>query len=165
MPLLYEAFQSVLKDKNGKKLFYPRVVRVGNVGTAQIAREIADRSSLSAGDVMNTLENLVAVVSRHLQASSSVTLDGFGSFRLVMKSNRRGVETADEVSAAQSSLTVRFLPSVTRHPGGMVATRSLVGGVRCLRFDRSTGLPAVRQPEEAGGSGSTASGEAPDPAI
>ena len=128
MPVLYGPFQSVLKDKNGEQLFYPRVLRTGNVSTSQISKEIAAYSSLSPGDVKNTLDNLVTVVSQHLQSSESVTLDGFGTFRLVMKSNGKGVKTVDDVSAAQASLTVRFLPCSTRHLDGTMATRSLVTG-------------------------------------
>ena len=109
MPVLYGPFQSVLKDKNGEQLFYPRVLRTGNVSTSQISKEIAAYSSLSPGDVKNTLDNLVTVVSQHLQSSESVTLDGFGTFRLVMKSNGKGVKTVDDVSAAQASLTVRII--------------------------------------------------------
>ena len=109
MPVLYGPFQSVLKDKNGEQLFYPRVLRTGNVSTSQISKEIAAYSSLSPGDVKNTLDNLVTVVSQHLQSSESVTLDGFGTFRLVMKSNGKGVKTVDDVSAAQASLTVLSL--------------------------------------------------------
>ena len=61
MPVLYGPFQSVLKDKNGEQLFYPRVLRTGNVSTSQISKEIAAYSSLSPGDVKNTLDNLVTV--------------------------------------------------------------------------------------------------------
>ena len=99
MPVLYGPFQSVLKDKNGKQLFYPRVLRTGNVSTSQISKEIAAYSSLSPGDVKNTLDNLVTVVSQHLQSSEGVTLDGFGTFRLVMKSNGKGVKTVDTVDS------------------------------------------------------------------
>ena len=49
MPVLYGPFQSVLKDKNGGQLFYPRVLRTGNVSTSQISKEIAAYSSLSPG--------------------------------------------------------------------------------------------------------------------
>ena len=31
MPVIYKSFQSVLANKEGKKLFYPRVVLTGNV--------------------------------------------------------------------------------------------------------------------------------------
>ena len=153
MPVLYGPFQSVLKDKNGEQLFYPRVLRTGNVSTSQISKEIAAYSSLSPGDVKNTLDNLVTVVSQHLQSSESVTLDGFGTFRL------------DDVSAAQASLTVRFLPCSTRHLDGTMATRSLVTGARCVRFDRAdtsaSGEGEGGKPE-GGGSGG---GVTPDPSV
>ena len=42
MPVFYKAAQSILENKAGKKLFYPRIVLKGNVTTDQIAREIAD---------------------------------------------------------------------------------------------------------------------------
>lgn len=45
MPVIYKSFQSVLANKEGKKLFYPRVVLTGNVDTEQVAKEIAELSS------------------------------------------------------------------------------------------------------------------------
>ena len=106
----------------------------------------------------------MTVVSQHLQSSESVTLDGFGTFRLVMKSNGKGVKTVDDVSAAQASLTVRFLPWSTRHLDGTMATRSLVTGARCVRFDRAdtsaSGEGEGGKPE-GGGSG----GVTPDPSV
>ena len=93
MAVLYKSFQSVLEDKNHKKMFHPRVIYTANISTSQIAKEIAAYSSLSPGDVKNTLDNLVTVMGQHLQASESVSLDGFGTFRMVMKSNGKGVET------------------------------------------------------------------------
>ena len=139
MAVLYKSFQSVLEDKNHKKMFHPRVIYTANISTSQIAKEIAAYSSLSPGDVKNTLDNLVTVMGQHLQASESVSLDGFGTFRMVMKSNGKGVETSEEVSAAQASLTVRFLPNFTKNPDRTTATCSLVTAstVQTLR------LPAV----------------------
>ena len=126
MPVFYKAAQSILENKAGKKLFYPRIVLKGNVTTDQIAREIAEYSSLSKGDTKNTIDNLVRVMTTHLQSSESVTLDGFGTFRMTMKSNGKGVE---------ATLTVRFLPSYTKNPDRTVATRSMVTGVKCLPYN------------------------------
>ena len=67
MPVLYKPFQSVLEDKNKKKLFHPRVIYTANVTTTQLAKEIAAYSSLSTGDVKNTLDNLVTVAARRLR--------------------------------------------------------------------------------------------------
>jgi len=162
MPVLYKPFQSVLEDKNKKKLFHPRVIYTANVSTTQLAKEIAAYSSLSTGDVKNTLDNLVTVAAQHLQASESVTLDGFGTFRMVMKSNGKGVELPEKVSA-----TVRFLPNYTKNPDRTTATRSLVTGVKCVRFDladtSASGGGNSGEPDDGGGSGG--SGEAPDPAA
>ena len=43
---------------------------------------------------------------------------------MVMKSNGKGVELPEKVSAAQASLTVRFLPNYTKNPDRTTATRS-----------------------------------------
>ena len=64
MPVLYKPFQSILEDKNKKKLFHPRVIYTANVSTTQLAKEIAAYSSLSTGDVKNTLDNLVTVAAQ-----------------------------------------------------------------------------------------------------
>ena len=137
MPVLFQAKQSQIKDKNGKKLYYPRVVRTGTVTTDQISKEIAAYSSLTTGDVKNTIDNLITVMSQHLQASESVSLDGLGIFRTKMKSYSKGAETPEEVSASQSSVTVGFLPSSTRNSDRTVATRSMVTGVKCVRFEKA----------------------------
>ena len=111
------------------------VVLTGNVDTEQVAKEIAELSSLSTGDSKNVIDNLVTVMTRHLQSSESVTLDGLGTFRLTMKSTMNGVEDPLKVSATQSTLRVRFLPTSKRNLDHTVSTRSLVTGVKCVRFD------------------------------
>ena len=64
-----------------------------------------------------------------------MTLDGLGTFRLTMKSTMNGVEDPLKVSATQSTLRVRFLPTSKRNLDHTVSTRSLVTGVKCVRFD------------------------------
>lgn len=137
MPVIYKGMQSSIATKAGKKLFYPRVVLTGNVNTPKIAKEMAELSSLSPGDSKSAIDNLVTVMTRHLQASESVTLDGFGTFHLTMKSSGKGVENMEKVSATQANLMVRFLPASTRKLDKTVATRSLVTGVKCVRFDQT----------------------------
>ena len=143
MSVIYKAQKSSIATKGGKKLFYPRVVLAGNVGTDRIAREIAELSALSTGDTKSVIDNLVTVMARHLQASESVTLDGLGTFRFTLSSSGNGVETEDEVSATQGKLRVRFLPASTRNLDGTLATRSLVTGARCVRFDKVEAAPST----------------------
>ena len=148
MAVLFKAIQANIANKAGKKLFYPRAVRVATVSTDQIAKEVSAYSSLTPGDVKNTIDNLVTVMTTHLQSSESVTLDGLGTFRMMINASGNGVESADEVSAAQASLTVRFQPASTRNLNRTVATRSLVTGVKLVRFDG-----ASAEADESGNSG------------
>ena len=163
MPVLYKPFQSNLEDKkSGKKLFYPHVVRTGNINSAQLSKEIAAYSSLSPGDVKNTLDNLVTVMAQHLQSSESVSVDGLGTFRMVMSARGRGVETADEV---------RFQPTTTKNLDRTTATRSMVTGAKCARYDKLVSAPgdggSVDDPNDKPGGGSDGGddGEAPDPTV
>lgn len=168
MPVLFKPFQSVLEDKkSGKKLFYPRVVRSGSVTATQLSKEIAAYSSLSPGDVKNTLDNLVTVMTQHLQASESVSIDGLGTFRMVMTARGHGVLTADEVSAAHAKLTVRFQPATTRNADRTTATRSMVTGVKCTRYDKLVTTPGDNGSGNVpdGGDPNPDDGEAPDPTV
>ena len=114
------------------------MVLTGNVDTEQVAKEIAELSSLSTGDSKNVIDNLVTVMTRHLQSSESVTLDGLGTFRLTMKSTMNGVEDPLKVSATQSTLRVRFLPTSKRNLDHTVSTRSLVTGGEVRALDLRT---------------------------
>lgn len=153
MPVLYKPVQSILKNKAGQRLFYPRVVLKGNADTDQIAREIAEYSSLSKGDTKNVIDNLVRVMTTHLQASQTVTLDGLGTFRMTMKSNGKGAETADKVSPAQAKMTVRFQPSYTKNLDRTTATRSMVTGVKCALYDPKTNGASGGEGGNEGGGG------------
>ncbi len=164
MPLLYEAYQTRFENKEKKKLFHPRIVRLGSVDTDVIAQEIADYSSLTTGDVKNTLDNLVKVMTSHLQQSQIVVLKGLGSFRITMTSRGNGVETAEEVNPSQGTLHVTFKPSYTLNPDRTRATQSLLTGVKFMRnpgTDSTSGrgnVPDAGSGETPGGSTDTGGG-------
>lgn len=151
MPIIYKTYQSNMKNKQGLKLFHPRAVCVGTVNTEQIAREISEYSSLSKGDAKNVLDNLVTVMTKHLQASEAVSIDGLGTFRITIVSGGKGVEKDENVSPTQASLRVRFAPAFTRRPNQTVATRSLVDGVRLVPYASVITSGAGKKPADAAG--------------
>ena len=158
MALMYKTVQSRLATQDGQRLYHPRAVYVGNVDIDQLAREVAAYSSLTPGDVKNTIDNLVTVMTTHLQSSETVTLDGLGTFRLAFSSRGNGAATADEVSAGQSALVVRFQPSSTRNTDGTVATRSLVTGVKCVQQSQTASADSSDD-SNSGSDGSGNTGE------
>ncbi|MBQ8501345.1 MAG: HU family DNA-binding protein [Bacteroides sp.] len=138
MPVLYKARQASIANKEGKKLFHPQVVTTGTVTLDQLAKEVAELSSLSTGDVKNSIDNLIVVMTRHLHSSESVLLDGLGSFALSLRSTGKGVETADEVTAQNSRVKTTFRPTSTRNSDRTVATRSLITGASFVKLDAGT---------------------------
>lgn len=134
MPIPYKARLSKIANKEGKKLYHPQVVTIGNVSLNDLSKEVAELSSLSTGDVKNTIDNLITVMTSHLQSGESVSLDGLGSFTLSLKSTGKGSETADEVSPSDARLKINFRPAMTRNSDHTVATRSLLTGSSFVRW-------------------------------
>ena len=139
MPIIYKSIQSKMQTQEGQLMYHPRVQYTGNVNTKRIAEEVAAYSSLTPGDVKNTIDNLVTVITTHLQSSETVTLDGLGTFRIALRSRGEGFATDEEVNATKAAVVVRFTPSATLNADRTVSTRSLVSGVKFVRLDKTTG--------------------------
>jgi predicted histone-like DNA-binding protein len=69
----------------------------GKRSTKDLSKDVADTSSLSAGDVLNVISNFTDQIPKWLMEGNSVKLDGLGTFRLSISSD--GVATKDEVTA------------------------------------------------------------------
>jgi len=75
--LIYKAVQSNIASKDKKKKWHPCLIKMGNVvDTQMIGETIAERSSLTAGDVHNVIRNLMAVMREQLLNSRTVKLEG-----------------------------------------------------------------------------------------
>ena len=67
-------------DEPGK--FYGQPVLDGVVGMDMICRQIAGRSSLTAGDVKNVLTNFLDELPTYMLMNRSVQLEDFGILRI-----------------------------------------------------------------------------------
>ena len=116
MPLIYKPYQATLANKEGQKLYYPRLVKFGKmVNTQKMAELIAEKASLTAGDVHNVIRNLMSVMREQLLNSRTVRLEGLGTFTMIAKANGKGVELENKVSSSQiTSLRCQFTPEYTR---------------------------------------------------
>ena len=102
MALNFRAYQSSLKTQEGKRLWYPILVKdAGVVTLPQIAKRIAEKSSLTIGDVYNVVNCLIGEMNDKLLNGHSVRLDELGSFTVIAKPGGKGVETPQEVNPAQ----------------------------------------------------------------
>ena len=138
MPLFYVARQSQKETKEGEKLYHLSLKKVGRaVDTQTMATEIAEKSSLTAGDVHNVVRNLLSVMRSHLLNSRSVRLDALGTFSMKASSKGHGVRTAEEVNPNQvTALKCLFTPEYKR-PAAIGTTRALLQGVEFQKWDEN----------------------------
>ncbi len=65
MALFYKAVKSTMATKSGDKKWHLNLVKVGKVvSTQQLAEMIAEKSSLTPGDVHNVVRNLMTAMRR-----------------------------------------------------------------------------------------------------
>ena len=73
--LIYKAVQSNIASKDKKKKWHPCLIKMGNVvDTQMIGETIAERSSLTAGDVHNVIRNLMAVMREQSGTNHGIAL-------------------------------------------------------------------------------------------
>ncbi|RHE90724.1 HU family DNA-binding protein [Bacteroides intestinalis] len=119
-------FRRIKKSIN--QLWYPQSITWGKaVTTREVADELSAISTVTRGDTYAVMENLGRVLSSYMGQGRTVKIDGVGTFYYTATSAKRGVPTAEEVSASLiKGVRVRFLPEVERNSGSQVTTRSMV---------------------------------------
>ena len=157
MPLFYREVQSPMANKAGEKLWHLNLVKVGRtVNTQRMAEAIAEKSSLTPGDVQNVIRNLMTVMREHLLNSRTVRLEGLGTFTMKVRTQGKGVVSKDKVNTGQiTAIRCQFTPEYTRSVVGGT-TRALIQGVEFAHADLLKRLAA-----EDGGD----AGEGDDPVI
>lgn len=139
MSLFFKALHSSLPSKDGKKKWHPRLVKMKEiVSTQKVGELIAEKSSLTPGDVHNVIRNLMTVMREQLMNSRSIRLDGLGTFTVMASASGNGVDTAEEVNPAQiTKLRIKFTPEYTR-PAGVGMTRAMFSEVKYERWAAAT---------------------------
>ncbi len=84
-------------DPTAPKKHYARVVNRGVCNLDKLAKEAADRSALSRGDILSAFENMTELIAQHIAEGEIVQVGKLGSFYLGVKSE--GAASAGEVTA------------------------------------------------------------------
>lgn len=93
------------------KKFYAVPVWKGLVGIEQLAKEIAGRSSLTVGDILNVLQNFLDIIPDHLLNGEAVDLEKIGILRISFGS--RGAVSVDEFDVSYiRAKKIIYLPSM-----------------------------------------------------
>lgn len=73
------------EGKTGKQICFPKLTGSMKMNLRDVSKILAQRSSLSEGDVYAVVVNLVDLIPEMLMNGYSIKLDGLGSFRLHAK--------------------------------------------------------------------------------
>ena len=68
------------------------------VDAQQLAEVIAEKSSLTSGDVHNVIRNLMTVMRSQLLNSRTVRLDGLGTFTMKVRTRGSGAQPEDGIN-------------------------------------------------------------------
>ncbi|WP_455638683.1 HU family DNA-binding protein [Parabacteroides sp.] len=96
------------KRDDPPKLF-AQPVYDGTVNTNFIGRQIAGRSSLTIGDIMNVLSNFFDEIPTYLLLGQTVKLDGLGTFRISFTSDGADTEDTFKVGSIKNA-RILFTP-------------------------------------------------------
>ena len=136
MSLIYKPVQATVENKEGDKTWHIGLVKFPQViGTVELAEAVAEKASLTVGDVQSSIRNIMSAMREKLLNSHSVRLEGLGTFTMVARTRGKGVATAKEVGPHQiTSLRCQFTPEYFR-PAAMGTTRALTQGVKFTHID------------------------------
>ena len=99
MSVKYKIYQDNRKNIKNKGYWYARSVTTGQVGIKEMAVRISDRCTVTESDILAVLSALVTEMEYELKNGYCVKLDGFGSFKLALRSH--GVAQIKDFSATK----------------------------------------------------------------
>jgi predicted histone-like DNA-binding protein len=97
------------QNRQEPKKWYPSLKTVSQVQQREVAKEIADETTLNPKEAEMALDQFQKVLVRHLLSSNSVQLGDWGSFSLTCSGSPS--DTKEEVTAQKiNGLNIRFTP-------------------------------------------------------
>ena len=128
------AIRYVVKQDNRRgssKLWYGRAIHTQTVGLDKLADRIQRQCSMTKGDVLAVLTEMVSVMKDELQNSNKVKLNGLGTFYVSLRT--KGVSEEEKFNANDNvkAFTVNFLAEGRKQNGKMV--RTFTDGIKAVK--------------------------------
>lgn len=107
----YTLYQNNNRKSPAYEKFYARATYNGTVNTNDIAEIVQRNCSMKKSDVLAVISEMVEVMTDKMQEGYKVKLDGFGIFKIGLRST--GVDAIDQFSVAHNIVGahVNFLPT------------------------------------------------------
>ena len=106
MAVLYRVYKDNRENSLTSGQYFARAIHTDTIGLKEMAMEIEENVSVKYSDVSAVLIELINVMNRHLNASERVVLDGFGSFKIGLKT--KGALRKEDFSASKNIVGSRL---------------------------------------------------------
>ena len=118
MSVFFRLHQDKSRNTQRSGKWYARAVSTSVVNTRQLAEIMQRNCTVKRSDIMAVIEELVETMRDQLQDSKRIKLDGFGSFKIGVRSI--GAATANDFSVAGNikGMRVIFSPERTSDASG-----------------------------------------------
>lgn len=164
MAILYKLWQDNRKNTMYPGKWYARAVHQSVVDLDAVAERIQRNCSMKKSDVLAVLTELVEVMKDELQNSNIVKLDGFGQFKVGMKTKPASTAADFNPSKHVAGYRVNFLPSCHIVVNGVNAKgnakrtviRDLLEGITCKEAAKNTVDTTKKKDDDSSGSSTTA---------
>lgn len=143
---MYKVVEDTRQESLTRGQFFGRAVITDVVDLHQISEEIEANVSVKKSDVFGVLIELVNVMTRNLQSGHRVKLNGFGSFKVGLKT--KGALKREDFTAAKNIVgsRVNFQPETHwTAAGGNRRIRTFLEGITVKPYERNK--PADEQPD------------------
>ena len=117
MPILFNKVERANpQNRTAPKKWFPVLRTITRITDKQVAKEIADETTLNPKEAEMAISQLQKILLRNLLASNSVQLGDWGTFYLTC--NGTGSDTKEGVTAGSiTNLNIRFLPGKELNEG------------------------------------------------
>lgn len=146
MAVKYRLYQDNRKKFVNRGKWYARAVVDDVVRLDEISHEIQENTTAKQADVYAVLKELVNVMSRHLKNGDRVVLDGFGSFKVGLRS--RPADTPKDFNPATHIADVHLLfqPETRWTATDRTRRRQFLQGIEVKLAEQPN--PSATKPEE-----------------
>lgn len=129
MSVKFKIYQDTRSQSKTKGKFYARAVVSDVADLESISKEIEENTSAKQADVYAVLRELVNVMARHMRNGNRVVLDGFGSFKVGLKT--KPADSVEKFNVAKNIVGTRinFQPETHWKGADRARTRAFLSGI------------------------------------
>ena len=130
MAIFVRLEQSKNKTKSSFGKWYLKTVKLDEVHTEEMARNICDNTTFKRSEVKGIIDELVSEMKHQMQMGHVVVLDGLGRFHLSAESEGVADKRQFNLGKHLRRVVCKFLPAGHRDPQTGEITRNFVKGTK-----------------------------------